>query len=184
MHVNQLFLWSMLTAQVIAIDNFVNAIIDPTGKTDYPESLIRFSNENKVLYINAINLCSECKTWLARPALFTRSMPHVKITFPSLNFSIFNFHPHPFTYSDLHSCHSKFRIHSLSLNLWIIVLMLSFWVNIIIMRIDAFSYSSLVQVDLLDKSALKSVFSSHPEVIIEKICGCYSLQEVLLIGVF
>ena len=28
-------------SQVIAIDNFVNAVVDPTGKTDYPESLIR-----------------------------------------------------------------------------------------------------------------------------------------------
>ena len=40
--------WSMLTAQVIAIDNFVNAVIDPTGKTDYPESLIRFLKTNKI----------------------------------------------------------------------------------------------------------------------------------------
>ena len=39
--------WICLTSishpysQVIAIDNFVNAVVDPTGKTDYPESLIR-----------------------------------------------------------------------------------------------------------------------------------------------
>jgi len=30
--------------KVIAIDNFVNAVVDPTGKTDYPESLIRVQN--------------------------------------------------------------------------------------------------------------------------------------------
>ena len=27
--------------QVVAIDNFVNAVKDPTGKTEHPESLIR-----------------------------------------------------------------------------------------------------------------------------------------------
>jgi UDP-glucose 4-epimerase len=27
--------------EVVAVDNFVNAVIDPTGETDYPESLLR-----------------------------------------------------------------------------------------------------------------------------------------------
>ena len=33
----------LLTAgyEVVAVDNFVNAVIDPTGETDYPESLLR-----------------------------------------------------------------------------------------------------------------------------------------------
>ena len=79
--------WSMLTAQVIAIDNFVNAVIDPTGKTDYPESLIRFFKTKQIWGINFIDLCSECKTWLGRPALFTRSLSqyNIKITVPRLS---------------------------------------------------------------------------------------------------
>merc|ERR1719427_2078138 len=33
----------LLTAgyEVVAVDNFVNDVIDPTGETDYPESLLR-----------------------------------------------------------------------------------------------------------------------------------------------
>jgi hypothetical protein len=27
--------------QVVAIDNFVNAVVDPTGSSDYPESILR-----------------------------------------------------------------------------------------------------------------------------------------------
>ena len=36
----QLYFYSHFP-QVIAIDNFVNAVVDPTGATDYPESLLR-----------------------------------------------------------------------------------------------------------------------------------------------
>ena len=33
---------------VVAIDNFVNAVVDPTGATDRPESIIRWENrENR-----------------------------------------------------------------------------------------------------------------------------------------
>ena len=37
---------------VVAIDNFVNAVVDPTGATDRPESIIRWENrENSILWI-------------------------------------------------------------------------------------------------------------------------------------
>ena len=83
--------WSMLTAQVIAIDNFVNAVIDPTGKTDYPESLIRFFKTKQIWWINCIDLCSECKTWRAKPALFTRSMSQYQNNFSFI--ALFHFQP-------------------------------------------------------------------------------------------
>jgi UDP-glucose 4-epimerase len=31
----------LIFLQVVAIDNFVNAVIDPTGSSDYPESILR-----------------------------------------------------------------------------------------------------------------------------------------------
>lgn len=52
---------SMMDIKVVAIDNFVNAIKDPTGKTEYPESILRVQEitlELKCEFLNVI-LCDK-----------------------------------------------------------------------------------------------------------------------------
>ena len=129
-------------------------------------------------------MCSESKTWLGRPALFTRSMPQYNIKITVLRLSQFQL---SLSHLDLFRSPLVPVKVSHSLTLFELVDHYIRWHpfnnHFPLMTINAFSYSALDQVDLMDKSTLKSIFSSHPEVIIAKLfiyCTINILSHLVL----